>query len=80
MQAMSQDGLSGQSSSQHGIAATAIDWVKAAAGCVDADARTATTINSAKIARPNFPIHHQFAKLLIVASRVRVRKPIWMLP
>jgi hypothetical protein len=73
MQAMSQDGLSGQSSSQHGMAATAIDLVNAAAGCVVADARTATAMINAKMARHNFPMAQQFANSFDLANRFRVK-------
>jgi hypothetical protein len=73
MQAMSQDGFSGQSSSQHGIAATAIDLVKAAAGCVVADAKTAKATKNAKKVCPSFFIDKQFARFSAVASRFRVK-------
>ena len=42
MQANSQDGSSGQSSSQHGIAAIAISFVRVEAGCDMAETSTAT--------------------------------------
>ena len=56
MKAMSQTELSGQPSSQRRIAATAIDFVKAAAGCDVADVRTATAMNNAKMVCQHFPI------------------------
>jgi hypothetical protein len=48
MQANSQDGSSGQSSSQQGIVAMAISFVRAEAGCDVAETSTATVRNKAR--------------------------------
>ena len=62
MQAMSQDGSCGQSSSQQGIEAIATSAVRAVAGCETTVAKSATVRKSEKSRRAALPIRSNLLK------------------